>query len=84
MRKFLCFYIIQYMDTLLNKYHIIYIELLAEGIQMKKLFDDKFKKIAIYVVVSVVATALFLSVWLNIGKILSFSKTLLSVFSPII
>lgn len=51
---------------------------------MKKLFDDKFKKIALYVVVSVIATALFLSVWLNIGKILAFSKTLLSVFSPII
>lgn len=51
---------------------------------MKKLFDDKFKKIAIYVVVSVVATALFLSVWLNIGEILGFLRSLLSVFSPIL
>lgn len=51
---------------------------------MKKIFDDKFGKIAIYAVSCVAVTALFLSIWLNLGTVADFLKSAVRVFSPLL
>ncbi|MBQ7011185.1 MAG: AI-2E family transporter [Clostridia bacterium] len=51
---------------------------------MKRIFDEKYGKIALYVISCVIVTAVLLALWLNIGAVIGVFESALRVFSPVI
>jgi len=51
---------------------------------VKKFFDDKYGKIALYVISCVILTALLLALWLNIGAVGRLLASAVRVFSPLL
>ena len=55
-----------------------------DGGRVKKIFDDKYGKVALYVIACVILTALLLALWLNIGAAVGFLASAVKVFSPLL